>query len=309
MHRWTPIVAGIALVAAALLPAVPIDASHSKWEIHDSAGPSGDTYVFKLQSDEDFTIKQGSTIGLSATYDEKRRDMAFAFAWTDLDGQNFQRVGFDTDRNGHETDVKVLSDTSHGIEYNDSKSDGDPLTPGSLGKGFTFVRDVEFEAGTWYFIVSAPEATEMGISVLLDLDQGLSIADEAEAVTGTVHGEDDFDGTAQAKYAPVGLVAAEMEVTAQVPDGMRAFAAFGPEDKTAGAGHWGIDGPGDADDEALTVSEDPLDGTRVGPRRATILDGPAGEYRFWVDAEGWASPHWYGSGDRVAVLYGAPIPL
>lgn len=270
MHRWTPIVAGIALVAAALLPAVPIDASHSKWEIHHrNESIQGDTYVFKLDSSEGFTIKQGSTIGLSATYDEKRRDTAFAWAWTDLDDDHTQVLAYDADRSAEETHVKVLSDSEHAIEYDRSKSNGDPLTPGTISNAIKFRQDTTFEAGSWHFVVSGPEAAEIGISVHLDLDRELSIAAEAPAGNRTF-------ATLLLEYTPF-----------------------------VGAAHYGVDGPGDHDAERTDVSV-----VREIRHQgwAHIPAGPAGDYTYWVDAKAWAGPASYAD-QHHGVLYAAPMPL
>lgn len=316
MHRWTPIVAGIALVAAALLPAVTTIADHgeSPYDLgHTSGTVDGDTFVFKLESDTGFTVKahekdKSSKIGLSATYDEKRRDMAFAWAWTDLDDDHTQVLAYDAERSAEETHVKVLSDSEHAIEYNRSKSNGDPLTPGTISDAIKFREDTTFEAGSWHFVVSAPEADQIEVTVSLILEDGdeVSVTADAGVETGTIVAQDDFDGTAQAYSQPVGGAAASVEATAEAPADNRTFATLFLEyTPFVGAAHYGVDGPGDHDAERTDLS---VDGEIRHQGWAHIPAGPAGDYTYWVDAKSWAGPAFYAD-QHHGVLYAAPMPL
>lgn len=301
------LVAGLHADVGALASSDDPATAQSGSVISHLAEVNGDTYVFKLNSGDDdgFTIEEGSGIGLAATYDDQRRDMAFAFGWTNLADTSHLRLGYSNDRGSRESHVEVLTNTPYGIEVSHDRSDGHPATPGTVGVGFDFDAPVHFESGDWYFVVAAPEAREIEVRIGLAVSDQMSILAEAGTDTGEILPEDEFDGVAQTYSVSAGLAGVLMEATAEAPAGTKAFSTMFQHIPGAGAGRWGIDGPGDADDETTSASVRIV----LRPSWAQVLAGPAGEYTHWVHADAWAGPGPLYRAGRVAVFFAAPMPL
>lgn len=293
------VLAAVAVLVVATVP-MPATAANSLLAFERN-GQSGDTYTFKINSDgtgQSFRIVSGSTITMTAFYPAVREDFGIAFALTDLLTTAQASVFYGTFRDTPGTRLEVISDTV-GPEVN--------LQAGSVTGALsgvewtvTFGSSFQLPDRDWYLTVSTPEAVQFDVDVDLITDPAVSLRGEGTASNGLLASTRDFDGTTQLQTNDE-TAAVNMRALAQAPSGTRGFGLLLP---TPGSGivRYGIDGPGDSDDVRTLVAL-----SNTVPTVASVILGPPGPYRHFVDAELWQHSTVFES--RVAIFFAAPMPL
>lgn len=260
---------------------------------HKVAG-DGDTYVFKLRADQDWTLQDDSIIVMDVTYPTLKRDAACAFSFTDIDELSGASVFFFRGSNFFEAHAEVAFGPE--VTFN-------PASPFfQLGTCIhERTGDRVFDGGEdWYFAMAAPEAADFQIEMNLLTDVKMTVLAESANARGRYFTTEEFDGIAQVS-SDAGTAATLVSARAVAPAGTRGFAMQFPF-RSAGAGWYQVEGPLRSD--ALISVALPY----AFPSAVGVLGDVPGTYEFQSNVEAYQH-HPNAPNGRVGIFWAPPIPL
>lgn len=278
------------LLTTALLP-VPSSAA-CPCSVSDTFSVPGDTVVVSLDPlGGPAEALAGSTVTVTGAFGTVRTDAATAVVLSDGFGTGVAAVAYARVEDRSETWVSAGG--PGGPTVADLEVSGPPPVIHNLGITWRF-QGVEMSDHRWLMVLSVPEAQSLSVDIDLSFDTQVDHERGPENGHGRLAGPSDQEGGLQVVRGDTSVGVARA-MTAQGPDGMRAYGLMFGDTQARMTGLYGIDGPDGVDHRVAVV-----DGK---PPVAFVAGGPPGTYAFEQDVVVTREARFPGP---VAVFFAAP---